>query len=118
MKTCMTVFMICHDDACNISLNIKCGPICQHKEKEQEDMAAAFLKNGIPFQSGKWGLVAFATKKTKRHYGGVIASVSEFARRAKSASAFIWPKADDISEIETEDVLTFLPEPVESKDVA
>jgi hypothetical protein len=39
----------------------------------------------------------------------------KFARRVKSTSTFIWPQTDEISEIETEDVLAFLPEPVEGR---
>jgi hypothetical protein len=38
-----------------------------------------------------------------------------FARRVKSTSAFIWPQTDDISEIETEDVSTFVPDPVKGR---
>jgi hypothetical protein len=73
-------------------------------------MASAILKADFPFWSGKWVLVAFITKKTKKYYVGVITSMSEghptviFARRAKSTSTFIWPQTDNISEIETEDV--------------
>jgi hypothetical protein len=39
----------------------------------------------------------------------------KFARRVKSTSTLIWPQTDDISEIETEDVSAFLPEPVEGR---
>jgi hypothetical protein len=66
-------------------------------------------------------LVAFATKKTKKHYVGVIISVNKghhtvkFARKVKSTSTFIWPQTDDISDIESEDVSAFLPEPVEGR---
>jgi hypothetical protein len=84
-------------------------------------MADAFLETDVPFQSGKWILVAFATKKTRKHYVGVITSMNEghtavkFARRVKSASSFIWPQTDDIPEIEIEDISAFLPEPVEGR---
>jgi hypothetical protein len=79
------------------------------------------LQTDFPFQSRKWVLVAFATKKSKKHYVGVITSVNEghtaveFARRVKSTSIFILPERDDISETEAEDVLTLLSEPVESR---
>jgi hypothetical protein len=63
-------------------------PFHQHEEEEQEEaMADAFLETDFPFQSGKWVLVAFAAKKTKKHNVGVITSMNEghptvnFARR-------------------------------------
>jgi hypothetical protein len=81
-------------------------------------MSDAFLGTDIPFQSGEWILVAFATKK---HCVGVITSVNEvhptvkFARRVKSTSILVWPQTDDISEIQIEDISAFLPEPVEGR---
>jgi hypothetical protein len=39
----------------------------------------------------------------------------KFGRRMKSTSTFIWPQIHDIYVIETENVLTFLPEPVEGR---
>jgi hypothetical protein len=109
------------DDASNISIN-EFGPLRRLLGEEQEAaMADAFLEIDIPFKSGKWILVAFATKKTKKHYVGVITSMNEghptvkFARRVKSTSAFTWPQTDDISEIGIEDVSAFLPEPVEGR---
>jgi hypothetical protein len=104
MKNFCDSFYDFSDDASNISLN-EFRPICQHKEEEQgKAVADAFLETDFPFQSGKWVLVLFATKK---YYVGAITSVSEghptvkFARRVKSTSAFIWPQTDGISERET-----------------
>jgi hypothetical protein len=39
----------------------------------------------------------------------------KFGRRVKSTSTFIWPQTHDIYVIETENVLTFLPEPMEGR---
>jgi hypothetical protein len=52
------------DDESNISLN-DFRPVCRHEQKEQEEaMAGGFLESDFPFRSGKWVLVAFATRNT------------------------------------------------------
>ena len=84
---------------------------------EEEELQELFLDSTQPLEIGKWVLVAFATKKTKKHYIGVIQSLNteeptvKFARRVKNTSTFVWPHTDDISEIPSEDIITFLPQP-------
>jgi hypothetical protein len=39
----------------------------------------------------------------------------KFTRRVKNNSMFIWPETDDIYKAETDDIVTFLPEPVKSR---
>lgn len=66
-------------------------------------------------------LVSFATKKTVKHYVGNVTVVSEgvptveFARRVKNSSTFIWPHEEDQCEIETKDIVTFLPDPLKGR---
>jgi hypothetical protein len=95
--------------------------LAHHYQEEKQD---AFLDLDFPFQQGKWISVAFATKKIKKQYIGVIVSVSKgepivnvmnFTRRVENSSMFIWLQTDDICKIETKDIVAYLPEPIKSR---
>jgi hypothetical protein len=85
---------------------------------EKEDY---FLEMDFPFQEGKRILVALATNKTKKYYMGVIVSVNKgerkvkYTRRIKNISMFIWSQRDDTCEMRSEDIATFLSEPIKSR---
>lgn len=72
-------------------------------------------------EQDKWVLVSFATKKTVKHYVGYVTLINtgvptvKFARRVKNSSTFVWPHEEDQCEISTEDIVTFLPEPVKGR---
>jgi hypothetical protein len=107
--------MICQ--MMQVTLVNKFRPIRWYKEEEQEEaIADAFLETDFPFQSGKWVLFAFAINKTKKHYVSVSTSAyCEICKKGEEHFNIYLATTDDISEMESEDVLAFLPEPVEGR---
>jgi hypothetical protein len=59
---------------------------CRYHEEKQDSVLEVYF----PFQQGKWTSVAFATKKIKKHFIGVIVSVPrgdptvKFTRRLRT----------------------------------
>jgi hypothetical protein len=82
---------------------------CHYQEQKQD----VFLELDFPFPQEKWILVAFATRKIKNHYIGVSVikggPTVNFIRRVKNSFIFIWAQRDDIYEIETGDIVAFIP---------
>lgn len=68
---------------------------------------------------GNWVLVAFATKKTKKHYVGQILEIDKnelkikFVRKKEGEKtlSFIWPEQEDECEVSEDEVIMVLPEP-------
>lgn len=84
----------------------------------QDGKQDAFLELNFPFQQGNWILVDFATIKIKKHFIGVILSVTEgettvkFTGRVECSSMFVLSQTDDICEIDSEGIAAFFPEPI------
>lgn len=97
--------------------------IKRHEEENAEEALneEIFSEGPVQMKKDKWVLVSFPTKTTVKHYVGKITSVNEgfptvkFVRRVKMTSTFVWPLEDDESEIQTEDIVTFLPTPVSGR---
>lgn len=69
---------------------------------------------------GTWVLVAYATKKTVRHFIGEITSrlnerEFEVKYTRKHRDKFIWPEAEDIDVVQIESIVTALPTPQTSR---
>lgn len=77
-----------------------------------------FSESPIKMEVCKWILVLFKTKVTIKHCVGKITTINDgiptakFVRRVKKTSTFVWPQEDDESEVQREDIVIFLPNPV------
>lgn len=88
--------------------------------EERED--DTFLQEtDIEICEGNWVLVSFFTKRTVKHFVGHIISMTDglptvkFLRRVRNSSFFVWPQEEDISEIQKEEIVVVLPNPIEQK---
>lgn len=90
------------------------------KEKaEMEEDENIFSESCITIQCQvyKWVLVQFKGKKSIKQYVGKVVSTTngvptvKFLRRIKKSPTFVWPVEEDVTEVEKEDILTFLPAP-------
>lgn len=83
----------------------------------------AVASNSEMLEIGKWIVVQFATKKTVKHFVGVIIKLEQddriltkFARKLKTIkkeneTMFSFPRVEDIYEVKEEDVICILPQP-------
>lgn len=90
------------------------------KEKdEMEEDENIFSESCVTIQCqiDKWVLVQFKGKKSIKQYVGKVVSNTngvptvKFLGRIKKSSTFVWPVEEDVTEVEKEDILTFLPAP-------
>lgn len=90
-------------------------------KSNDEDVSESCNSNVIYFEND-WLLVKFCTKKSIKHYVGIVLTKNEFgapvvkyARKktiAECETIFTFPVLDDISEVKhTEDIVTKLPNP-------
>lgn len=69
----------------------------------------------------KWVVVKFPTKTKVKHYAGKIVadidgvSLVKFLRRVKQTSTFVWPLEVDECQVQDEDIVYFLPPPLEER---
>lgn len=93
------------------------------KQDLEEEARNEEIFSDVPVKNklNKWVVVKFPMKtKVKRYVGKIVAEtdsipIVKFVRRVKKTSTFVWPQEVDESEVQDEDIVCFLPLPLEER---
>lgn len=104
--------------------NINIQDLIERAEQDSEEEARnEEIFSDVPEKKylNKWVVVKFPMRTKVKHYVGKIVNETDsihiviFVRRVKKTSTFVWPQEVDESEVQDEDIVCFLPLPLEER---